>query len=248
MKATIKIKEELFTVDLSDPIDISIPMKASNENPSAWYLKPPAIKPVQLEEWIGSVEAGAAVNFNNIWFNPHAHGTHTECLGHITKDFHSINDAITNFFFTAELISVAPEDHGVDRIISLDQIKDLLNGTNPQAVIIRTLPNTEDKLSKDYSHTNWPYISEAAAVYLRELGVEHLLIDLPSVDKEKDDGQLLAHRAFWNHPDNPKRGSTITEFIYVDNKVVDGTYLLNLQVAPFHNDAAPSRPVLYQFI
>ena len=83
---------------------------------------------------------------------------------------------------------------------------------------------------------------------MRELGVEHLLIDLPSVDKEKDDGQLLAHRAFWNHPDNPKRGSTITEFIYVDNKVVDGTYLLNLQVAPFHNDAAPSRPVLYQFI
>ncbi|HBB80565.1 MAG TPA: metal-dependent hydrolase, partial [Cryomorphaceae bacterium] len=30
--------------------------------------------------------------------------------------------------------------------------------------------------------------------------------------------------------------------------VPDGVYLLNLQVAPLENDAAPSRPILYSLI
>ena len=115
-------------------------------------------------------------------------------------------------------------------------------------MVIRTLPNTAAKKSKKYSHTNWPYLEESAAIYLRELGVEHLLIDLPSVDKEKDDGQLLAHRAFWNYPKNTRTEATITEFIYVANSIKDGTYVLNLQIAPFENDATPSKPILYKIL
>jgi hypothetical protein len=40
--------------------------------------------------------------------------------------------------------------------------------------------------------------------------------------------------------------ATITELIYVDNKIDDGTFFLNLQIAPFENDASPSKPVLYK--
>ena len=79
-------------------------------------------------------------------------------------------------------------------------------------------------------------------------GVEHLLIDLPSVDKERDAGALLAHRAFWNVDGKMRKQATITEFIYVSNTIEDGTYFLNLQVAPFENDASPSRPVLYKIL
>ena len=81
---------------------------------------------------------------------------------------------------------------------------------------------------------------------LREMGVKHLLIDLPSVDKEKDNGKLLAHKAFWNFPENPRFEATITELVFVPNDVQDGSYLLNLMIAPFHNDATPSKPVLYR--
>ena len=42
-----------------------------------------------MGDWVASVQEGASVNFNNIAFNPHAHGTHTECVGHITKAFYS---------------------------------------------------------------------------------------------------------------------------------------------------------------
>ena len=59
------------------------------------------------------------------------------------------------------------------------------------------------------------------------------MIDLPSVDKEKDDGQLLAHNAFWNTAGKIRTEATITEFIFVPNTIEDGKYILNLQIAPF---------------
>ena len=87
-----------------------------------------------------------------------------------------------------------------------------------------------------------------AAQWLADCGVQHLLIDLPSIDREEDEGKLLAHHAFWNYPSQPRKEATISEMIYVDDSIPDGLYLLNLQVAAFRNDAAPSRPVLYQLM
>ena len=246
MKTIIEINNQTIKVDLSKPLDISIPLMASEENPLAWYQNKPTIEPVKMGDWTGKVSEGASVNFNNVFFNPHAHGTHTECFGHISKDFHSVNEALKTFFFLAEVISVKPEKIGEDEIISEESVKRGLNGKTPEAIVIRTLPNISEKKSKHWSDTNWPFLHEKAALFLREIGVKHLLIDLPSVDKEKDQGKLLAHKAFWNFPQNPRQESTITELIYVPNSVNDGSYLLNLQIASFHNDASPSKPVLYK--
>lgn len=242
-----------FQVDLSKPIDISIPLSNTNENPIAWYLEKPIIEPVKNGDWIGKVSNGnSSTNFNNIYFNPHGHGTHTECLGHITREFYSINDCLKQFFFFAKLISVEPKVVDDDLIITKSQIEYLLSNKNRfDALIIRTLPNKNDKLSKKYSNTNPPYLSEQAAIYIREIGIKHLLIDLPSVDKEYDQGKLLAHKSFWNVTninvlnDDARLDCTITELIFVDDKIQDGNYFLNLQIASFVNDASPSKPILY---
>lgn len=247
----MKAKINNLEFDLSKPIDISIPLTNSDENPIAWYLEKPIMEPVVFGDWIGKVSEGSSTNFNNIYFNPHGHGTHTECLGHITKEFYSINQCLKQFFFLAKLISVQPESVGTDFVISKQQIENTLNGNFPEAIIIRTLPNTSDKLSKKYSKTNPPYLSEEAAVFIREAGIQHLLIDLPSVDREEDDGKLLAHKAFWNIKntndlnEDARINSTITELIFVPNDIQDGNYLLNLQIGSFENDASPSKPVLY---
>src|SRR5690606_11730516 len=121
-------------------------------------------------------------------------GTHTECLGHITKDFYSINQTLKQFVFVAELISIEPEKFEEDGIITKNQIEQALNGRSPEALVIRTLPNSVDKKHKNYSNTNPAYLTEEAAVFIREAGVQHLLIDLPSVDKEVDEGKLVAHK------------------------------------------------------
>ncbi|GAA4888552.1 cyclase family protein [Flaviramulus aquimarinus] len=249
MITTVQYNSRKLQIDLTKPIDISIPIRASKNNVNAWYIDEPKIEPVKDGEWTASVKNGACVNFNNIHFNPHAHGTHTECAGHITEKVHSINQNLKQFFFLAEVITVAPERLNGDSVISKKQIQFILGNKKRDAVVIRTLPNTrKEKWSKQYSHTNPPYLLEDAAVYLREKGVKHLLIDLPSVDKEKDECQLLAHHAFWNTKEKLRLDATITEFIYVSNKIEDGMYFLNLQIAPFENDATPSKPILYKII
>jgi len=247
MLTTIRHNLKKYKVNLLNPIDISLSISSSKENVNAWYLNYPKIEPVIEGDYIGSVKKGNSVNFNNIYFNPHAHGTHTECVGHITKEFISINDCLKTFFFIAELISITPEKQkDGDEIIILKSIKKALKIKGVEALIIRTLPNKEDKKTKQYSNTNPPYLSEEAAVYIREIGIKHLLIDLPSIDKEKDGGKLLAHKAFWNFGKKQRLDATITEFVYVENKVKDGQYLLNLQIASFENDASPSKPILYK--
>lgn len=248
LKATLLINNRKVQIDMAEPIDISIQLEASNQNPIAWYLDAPKIEPVRFDAWIGKVSEGASVNFNNVFFNPHAHGTHTECVGHISEKFYSVNEVLTKFFFSAELISVAPKAVGDDHIILKKDIESVLAGKTPEALIIRTLPNSNKKKSFHYSNTNWPYLHKDAAEYIKQIGVKHLLIDLPSVDKEKDDGKLLAHKAFWNYPENPRLDATITEFIFASDEVEDGSYLLNLQMASFRNDASPSKPILYKFL
>ena len=246
MLATIQIKSRKIKIDLSRPLDISMPLRASIKNVNAWYINEPKIEPVKIDQWVASVKEGAAINFNNISFNPHAHGTHTESVGHITEKFYSINKCLKRFMFTAEVITVAPEVVGEDKVISKKQIQYLLKRKSPEALVIRTMPNTKDKKSRQYSHTNWPYLTEEAAQFLKEKGILHLLIDLPSIDKEKDEGKLLAHKAFWDVSGEIRTNATITELIYVPNKVEDGSYILNLQIAPIENDATPSKPVLYK--
>lgn len=246
MIAEIKYNSKKYQIDFSKPIDISIAIDTSKQNINAWYIDAPKIFPVASEDWVGSVAEGADVNFNTIEFNPHSHITHTECVGHITKKVHSVNKNLQQFFFLAEVITIAPQQLNGDFIISKKQLQFALGNKKRDAIVIRTLPNLDDKKEMLYSNTNPTYMLEEAAVYLREKGVKHLLIDLPSVDKEKDEGCLLSHNAFWNTAGKMRLDATITEFIYVPNSVNDGTYFLNLMIAPFENDASPSKPVLYE--
>lgn len=248
MKASIKLNGSIVTVDLSRNYDLSIPLQASSENPLVWGASQPIIKPVQKGDWVGKVTEGSSVNFNTIQFSPHGHGTHTECVGHITPEFHSINQLLKDFVFCAEVISVVPENFGKDYRISKKQLISALKDARPTALVIRTLPNTKVKKERNYTGTNWAYLEESAAAYLAEIEVKHLLIDLPSIDKEDDGGKLLAHKAFWSYPENTRFDCTITELIYVPNEVEDGPYLLNLLIAPFENDASPSKPILYPFL
>jgi len=248
MIATITYNSKKHQIDLSKPIDISIPIDVLKPNVSAWIKEKATIKPFVSGEWVASVAEGAFINFNDITFNPHAHITHTECVGHITEKVHSVNKNLQQYFFLTEVVTVVPELLGDDFVISKKQLQSMLGNKKRDAIVIRTLPNLSDKKTTQYLETNPPYLLEEAAIYLREKGIKHLLIDLPSVDKEKDEGDLLAHHAFWNTKGKIRLDATITEFIFVPNNVEDGTYFLNLMIAPFENDATPSKPVLYEIL
>jgi len=233
-------------IDTQQGIDLSIPITTQANSTRAWHSQTPKIIPVQQGNFIGSVARGASVNFRTIAFSPHGNSTHTECLGHITHEVFSINDTLKDFFFDALLISLQPREVStMDRVITAEQIHVATANKKCQALIIRTLPNSENKLTTNYSDTNPPYLEAQCAKILDDLGVEHLLVDMPSVDKEHDGGALAMHRSFWQVPENPQYHKTITELIFVPDTAIDGRYILNLQLAPIENDASPSRPIIY---
>lgn len=249
MIATVLHKGKEFRVDFFKPIDISMPLHSGADCASAWYVKPMRIEPVRMGDWIGDVKQGGSVNFRDIKFNPHGNGTHTECVGHISKEYITINKCLTRFLFIAEVITVLPEElPNGDKVISKRAIELCLNGSKPEALVIRTLGNSPAKLQMQYTGTNPVFMTLESILFLNSIGVEHLLLDTPSVDKEVDGGKLAAHHAFWQYPDNTQFQKTITELIYVPNEVDDGMYLLNIQIASFENDASPSKPVLYKIV
>lgn len=233
-------------IDTQQGIDVSLPLTADESNPRAWYVDPPVIEPVRANGFVGSVAEGGSVNFRNVFFNPHGHGTHTECLGHITPEVYSVNEHLKSYFFKAVLISIEPEKRDSDYVITKEQIQQKLEGIEAEAVLIRSLPNEKSKKERNYSATNPAYIEKEAISIFDLHNIQHLLIDLPSVDREEDGGKLAFHHAFWQVPENPQFHKTITELIFVPDEVADGEYILNLQTAPFENDAAPSRPVLFE--
>ncbi len=236
-------------VDVASPIDISLSLKDSRKQktPSAWYVEGPKFDAVKGEGFIGRVAEGGSVNFTDVYFNPHGHGTHTECLGHITQEFESLDAQIRSCPLPAimpcQLITIEPSAIAGDMVILP---KHLPTGLSlPKAVVIRTLPNSNEKQTQTWDNTNPPYLDPEFTKLLVEQGVVHLLVDLPSVDKEVDGGALLSHRVFFGVPSSPRLKATITEFVFVPNNISDGLYAINLQVAPFDLDASPSRPVLF---
>lgn len=247
MILTTTLNGNTITFDTQNGIELTLPVQQGSDTVNAYYIPDAQISPFSASGFVGSVQQGGSCNCEDIKFNAHGNGTHTECVGHISSERIALHHCLKEFLFLAELISIMPETaSNGDSIISQQQIEAAKKGNYP-ALLIRTLPNTENKTTQRYSGTNPTYVSKEAAQWLRENGVEHLLIDTPSVDREEDGGELAAHHAFWNYPENTRLNSTITELIYAPESVDDGQYVLNILVGAFDSDASPSRIILYPF-
>lgn len=250
MKIKINHNEQIFNVDLSKPMDISIPLISGQTGPNCFYAPLFETSPYKDGDFIGDTRNGSPVNFYNVKLNPHGNGTHVECVGHISKERVSINNCLKNTHHIAKLISLYPQkvDNG-DRIITKDIIKNCLEDLDgEQALLIRTMPNTDDKKNRNYSGTNPPYFSPDAIGLILDAGIKHLLTDLPSIDREEDGGNLTGHKTFWGYPQILDLEKTITELVYITDEIEDGTYFLNFQIPPFDLDAAPCKIVLYKMV
>lgn len=249
---------------LGKATDISIPLRFNGPQPNAYGVEKAISEPVRAGSLVGDTRQGGSVNFERYTFIPHCNGTHTECVGHITHERTSVRDCLLDAFMPARLISVSPEQIDGELVITGKILKSatsepqgvatgFLDSGESKALVVRTVPNDDSKLTRDYGEANIPpYFSADAMRYIVELGVKHLLVDIPSIDRIFDDGRLMNHRIFWNVEEGSfeaggqtRINSTITELIYVPNEVDDGNYILNLQIAPFESDAAPSRPILW---
>ncbi|HET7675994.1 MAG TPA: cyclase family protein [Gammaproteobacteria bacterium] len=201
----------------------------------------------------GDTHRGGSCNVATYRLTPHCNGTHTECIGHVVDGGMTLAEAQVPPFMPATLVSIAVDE---GQAISRDALEDVLPESPARqfhyALIVRTLPNSAEKRQRAYTGESPPaWFSVDAMRLIRKAGIEHLLVDLPSLDA-MDDAALTAHRIFWGLPMQSRRlgdaqhpHATITEMIYVPDDIADGRYLLNLQLPAFATDAAPSQPVIF---
>jgi kynurenine formamidase len=209
--------------DMSRMIDISIPLNFNGEQPNAYGVEPATSEPCVAGDLVGDTRQGGSCNFEQYTFIPHCNGTHTECVGHITRERISVRDCLQDVFIQSRLITVAPcyaadtsETYSTpidtgDRVITREHLeaasasgsrRDEVAGrsfrSSHAALIIRTLPNDERKLKRRYVDAVPPYFTNDAMQFIAESRFAHLLVDLPSIDRLYDEGRLSNHRIFWN--------------------------------------------------
>jgi arylformamidase len=238
--------------------DISIPLRFNAAQPTFFGAAAASEQPLCAGSFVGDVRRGGSCNCSVHTFVPHCNGTHTECVGHITRERMSVRNLAVHHLSAALLITVEPQpsrEIDGDRVITLAALQASPGShrlADYHALVVRTLPNDESKLTRHYdTDPPPPYFTTEAMSWIVAQGIETLVVDLPSIDRAQDGGRLAAHRIFWGMPEGGTSGglamrahATITEMAFIPNTVADGAYLLNLQVPPFMSDAAPSRPIL----
>lgn len=267
-----------FSWSLAIPVEFT---KSGNRieavnQPNHFDAKLASSRPMQDGSFIGDTEQGGSCNVNELFINPHCNGTHTETIAHICDANNelslkisdlsisplmpcvliTINPITVNYALNHPVDNYTPAFNDGDKIICRSNLERLLaNYTSAQlqCLVVRTLPNDISKCSDVYNQSYQPaFFTREAILYLNEKGVEHLILDIPSLDRLNDDGLLTSHHLFWQvnegtHQANPHSliNKTITEMAFIDNKIIDGFYFINLQTPAFANDAAPSRPILF---
>jgi arylformamidase len=255
-------------IDLEHPIDLSVELDFEGAQPRHFGAPRAASRPYSVPGFSGSVAGGASCNCESITLIPHCNGTHTECVGHLTREPLHAQRIVPRVLLPALLLSAKPVASARtretsdpapladDRLVTRSALQAGWPAEPPfapRAVAIRTLPNEPAKRVRDYTGMTPPYLTREAAQYLVERGIEHLVVDLPSIDRAHDEGRLTAHRLFFGLPPGDsalalatRPQCTVTELAYVPDDAADGPYFLQLQVPAVNGDAVPSRPLLFR--
>ena len=193
MKCNVKVGHRWFDYESFEFQDLSIPLNFKGPQVNFFGVDHASASPYRSGNVIGDTLQGGGCNFDRITFIPHCCGTHTECVGHILNDDVYINNILSDTLVPASLVSIetVKSNSSSDQIIPMDKLESellSLDGDFKSALVIRTLPNSETKLSASYNAGNLPaYLEKNTMELIIEHGVDHLLVDLPSIDKAYDE-------------------------------------------------------------
>jgi len=257
MELTLTKNYKTYHVDLKSTVCLAIPYNYNGDQPNFYDVPKGEAHPYQDGSFVGEAINGVGCDVMVLNQNVHCTGTHTECAGHIYDEDIFINDVLAPDFILSELISVSPvhwseteenyhcDVQDIEWVITREMIENKVTNST-DGLVIRTLPNSEDKLTRKYHPGNTPFFTADAVRYINKLGIIHWVVDLPTIDKYDDDGRLGNHHLYFERLAPYKK--TITEFAFIPENIHDGQYFMKIEIPPMQLDAAPSRPFLFNFM
>jgi hypothetical protein len=248
--------------DLGAPIDLSRPVSFAGSAHAGTVVAAPFGAPapcasaLRVGHFVGDVAQGGSCNCSVISLTPHASGTHTECVSHLTREALDAWTVVPRGLVPALLLRVSPRSATVtaDEVAAAWAVAAPRSAPYPaRAALIGCLDDARYRSA--FEAGRWdalPFLAPDAVQWLIGQGIEHLLVDLPSLDPVADGGALAAHRDFFGLARGEasiaaarRAQCTVTELARFPSEAVPGAYLLSLQVPAIAGDAVPSRPLLY---
>ncbi len=267
MIAELSIGGQKLRAALDRGVSLAIAVEFGAPGPRHFGVPAPSAAPYVAGKFVGAVASGGSVNCSTLTITPHCQMTHTESVAHLTRESGDAWRIVPRGLLTAVVVSVHPEPArettessdpqpwGTDSLITRRRLRaawPLGRMIDPVAAIIRTLPNEAAKRTRDYSDLVPPYLTREAVEWLVEKRIEHLVLDVPSLDRTHDDGRLVGHRIFFGLPpgssargDAARSRATITELAFIPDEVADGPCVMSLAVPALGGDAVPSQPIVY---
>ena len=243
-----EVSGQPFVVHLKAARKLAYGLDFETLQSGAFGLPRASAQVVRAGAFTGEPAEGGSCRCEILTLIPHAHGTHTEGIGHLSDRPLPVHEDLTDVLVPATLVTPAASPAAPEGALTLEALRAALApwpAAWRTAVVLRLAEPWDTP--RDWSGTPRLHLAPEAAGWLRLEGCRHLVTDLPSLEPEWDGGKLAAHRAFWNVAPGalPDEGSsrTITEMARLPADLPDGIGLLNLQIAPFARDAAPARPV-----
>ena len=249
MVTEIHYNNKVFSIDTDNGIDLSIRNDFSGRTPTFYGSEQPRYKALRSGNFVGDIKEGGSCNVPVVTLDIHCTGTHTESISHVIDSEVKITDVCPNGMIPTCLVSVElceanetnesyHSDIVNDKLITKKELQKNIT-ESCSGLIIRTIPNDHSKKTRDYDLDPAPFFTNDAIDHINELGVKHLLVDIPSLDKANDGGQLGNHKKFF------KQGKTISELLFIPDDLKDGFGFLQIQIPNWGLDAAPSRPIFY---
>jgi arylformamidase len=250
-----------FAVNFNAATSLALPQEFNASQPQHFGAPAASSAAFRIGSFEGEVARGASSNCQRITLIPHCNGTHTESASHLTVAQRPLYDIIPAAPIPALLLTVEPMHHAdsgedsmpapqaADQLITRGAlIKAWRDATPaPRALLLRTGTHWSDPAP--------PFLSQQFTQELVARGIEHLVTDLPSVDRLADEGRLTAHRVFFGLPAGStdlaaatRAHCTITELATFPPHLGDGPCALQLQIPMFSGDAVPSRPLHLPYI
>ncbi len=268
MELIFQHHDQWYRCETQDARSIAIELDFDGPQPNHFGAPPAASVPLLIGGFVGDTAAGGSCNVDSVTLIPHCNGTHTETIGHIVSANVWVGRAVVDALMLGVLVTIdavsadrtaenyRPPLAATDQVLTAMAIEQALReyaDLRPIALIVRTRPNSSKKTSRVYrANEAPPFFTVQAMECINRWGLKHLLVDVPSIDRMQDEGKLTNHHLFWHVAEETHQltgqcnaEKTITEMIFVDDEIVDGLVLLNLQIPSFRSDAAPSRPIIW---
>lgn len=252
----------LHYINYNQSVRLSVRIDLCNNLINIYGGVPASQEPLIYDSHIASVSHGGACNASQIHLVPHCHGTHTECVGHILPEKYHVADIKFEPFIAATFIRVTPQridatteeynayannsDYVITRV-AIDNALTFFSADYFQALVIAS-----DAVGWLPEGTSAPYFTYQAMDRIVALGVRHLLVDIPSIDRLHDGGRMDNHRCFWGINENVgikqmRASCSVTEMIRVPQEISEGHYFLSVYLPDISGDALPSMPMLFPF-